>query len=122
MQKAVLCLLPNLAPAGAPALWPDYLSALLDLLRPEQLAVGSPDAAPGRACDEAAGGDRCVRTWDVPPDEPAGSSVVCSLVTSLWLILPSDVDRPCTSQPELHKERRSPEAGSPLHRATLGQC
>ena len=98
VQKAVLCLLPNLAPADAPALWPDYLSALLDLLRPEQLAAAAPDAAPGRACEEGVGGDRCVRTWHAPPSEAVGvqlhmqrcpqrvssariSPFICSLVT-----------------------------------------
>lgn len=51
VQKAVLGLLPTLAPADAPALWPDFLGTLLDLLRPELLTAAggaSPDAGKGR--------------------------------------------------------------------------
>ena len=67
MQKAVLCLLPTLAPVDALALWPDFLNTLLDLLRPELLtaaAPASPDAARARggggggASDVASPGDR----------------------------------------------------------------
>lgn len=89
MQKAVLCLLPNLAPVDAPALWPDYLSALLDLLRPEQLAAATPDAAPGRACEEGVGGDRCVNTWHAPPSEAVG--VQLFMVMSSVSVLSKDI-------------------------------
>ncbi|KAK9834027.1 hypothetical protein WJX81_004391 [Elliptochloris bilobata] len=64
VQKAVLCLLPTLAPADAPALWADYLSTLLDLLRPELLTAGPPgppDVARGRAgaaCESSIGSNR----------------------------------------------------------------
>ena len=37
MQKAVLTLLPSLAPAELPQLWPDLIQLLLNLLRPHQL-------------------------------------------------------------------------------------
>lgn len=65
VQKAVLCLLPTLAPADAPALWPDFLGALLGLLRPELLASEGPGPADaGRARGGGGGkaasaGDRC---------------------------------------------------------------
>ncbi len=65
VQKAVLCLLPTLAPADAPALWPDFLSTLLDLLRPELLPSEGPGPADaGRARgggggEAASAGDRC---------------------------------------------------------------
>lgn len=42
MQKAVFSLLPSLAPAELPQLWPDLIQLLLNLLRPHQLeAQGS---------------------------------------------------------------------------------
>ena len=86
MQKAVLCLLPSLAPVDAPALWPDYLSALLDLLRPEQLAAATPDAAPGRVCEEGVGGDRCVSTWHAPPSDAMGVQLYMLAMSSVCLL------------------------------------
>jgi hypothetical protein len=45
VQKAVFSLLPSLAPAELPQLWPDLLQLLLNLLRPRQLLLSQSQAA-----------------------------------------------------------------------------
>ena len=45
MQRAVLNLLPNLAPTEVPQLWPDLIQLHLNLLQPQQLPTQASLAA-----------------------------------------------------------------------------
>ena len=58
VQKAVFSLLPTLAPAELPQLWPDLLQLLLNLLRPHQLlaqASSVPAQEPAAAVQQSPG-------------------------------------------------------------------